>query len=70
MVLFNNIDWEATVRKTLTSLSIDHDKNVTMWPRDTLFEYLQTMDSLFDNIKEFQELQNFAAKQLLELHDT
>ena len=28
----------------------------TMWPRDTLFEYLQLMENLQENMKEYEEV--------------
>ena len=42
----------------------------TMWPRDTLFRYLQAMESIQENLKEYQELQVLAAEALYELHDS
>ena len=32
----------------------------TIWPRDTLFRYLQIMETLQENMKEYQELQLIA----------
>ena len=50
--------WEETVQQTLLALA---DKQTeTMWPRDTLFKYLQLMETLQENIKEYQELQELA----------
>ncbi|KAJ3131031.1 hypothetical protein HK100_006954 [Physocladia obscura] len=60
--------WEDTVRETLTALE---DANVeTMWPRNILFEYLQVMENLHENMKEYEELQELCSWCLLELHDT
>ena len=42
----------------------------TMWPRDTLFEYLQTMEKLQENMQEYQELQHIAACALFEIAES
>ncbi|KAJ3327410.1 Cysteine protease atg4b [Blyttiomyces sp. JEL0837] len=47
--------WEATVAETLTALA--GTQSETMWPRDTLFKYLQVMENLQENMKEYEELQ-------------
>ncbi|KAJ3066559.1 hypothetical protein HDU98_010134 [Podochytrium sp. JEL0797] len=60
--------WEETVQETLAALEDAHVE--TMWPRDSLFEYLQVMESLQENMKEYEELQAMASWTLLELHDT
>ncbi|KAJ3031575.1 UNVERIFIED_CONTAM: hypothetical protein HDU68_002673 [Siphonaria sp. JEL0065] len=60
--------WEETVQETLAALEDAHVE--TMWPRDSLFEYLQVMESLQENMKEYEELQALCTSCLLELHDT
>lgn len=40
------------------------------WPRDTMFKYLQLMETFMENLAEYQELSLLARKLLLELHDT
>ncbi|KAI9337772.1 hypothetical protein BDR26DRAFT_863523 [Obelidium mucronatum] len=60
--------WEETVQETLAALEDAHVE--TMWPRDSLFEYLQVMESLHENMKEHEELQAMCTSCLLELHDT
>ncbi|KAJ3105736.1 Golgi apparatus membrane protein TVP23 A [Phlyctochytrium bullatum] len=60
--------WEATVAETLTALA--STRSETMWPRDTLFKYLQLMENLQENMKEYEELQLLATSALLEIHDT
>ncbi|KAJ3085986.1 Cation channel sperm-associated protein 2 [Quaeritorhiza haematococci] len=52
--------WEATVTETLASLAAHESE--TMWPRDTLFKYLQLMENLQENMKEYQELQLLAGE--------
>ncbi|ORZ33335.1 Ion transport protein-domain-containing protein [Catenaria anguillulae PL171] len=59
--------WEATIRETLSALAAKSEE--TMWPRDTLFRYFQLMESLQENMREYQELQMMANSVLLELHD-
>ncbi|ORY49945.1 hypothetical protein BCR33DRAFT_713541 [Rhizoclosmatium globosum] len=60
--------WDETVGETLAALE---DANVeTMWPRDSLFEYLQVMELLHENMAEYEELQKLCTGCLLELHDT
>eukprot|EP00163_Fabomonas_tropica_P029381 TRINITY_DN626_c0_g1_i15.p1 TRINITY_DN626_c0_g1~~TRINITY_DN626_c0_g1_i15.p1 ORF type:complete len:495 (-),score=101.10 TRINITY_DN626_c0_g1_i15:64-1548(-) len=60
--------WDETVTKTLQALAAR--KVETMWPRDTLFQYLQTMESLQENVREHQMLQQLAAYALHSMHDT
>ncbi|KAJ3211479.1 Cation channel sperm-associated protein 2 [Dinochytrium kinnereticum] len=60
--------WEATVGETLAGLASSQSE--TMWPRDTLFKYLQLMENLQENMKEYEELQLLASCALLEIHDT
>ncbi|KAJ3241158.1 hypothetical protein HDU78_001977 [Chytriomyces hyalinus] len=60
--------WEETVQETLIALK---DANVeTLWPKDSLLEYLQVMENLQENMKEYEELQIMCSWSLLELHDT
>ena len=42
----------------------------TLWPRDTLFDYLQALERLQENVKEYQELQHMAAVALMQIYDT
>jgi cation channel sperm-associated protein 2 len=51
--------WEQTIRETLTALTEKSEE--TLWPRDTLFRYLQLMESLQENMREYQELQMMAS---------
>ncbi|KAI8841297.1 hypothetical protein BC829DRAFT_446759 [Chytridium lagenaria] len=51
--------WEATVAETLMALASSQSE--TMWPRDTLFKYLQLMENLQENMKEYEELQLLAS---------
>ena len=60
--------WDETVGKTLQAIGAR--KHETMWPRDTLFKYLQTMETLQENLKEYQELQVMAARALTSITDT
>ncbi|KAJ3220425.1 Cation channel sperm-associated protein 2 [Clydaea vesicula] len=65
----NSEEWEEIVKETMTALLAGKQSDV-MWPRDTLFKYLQTMETLQENMKEYQELQNLLNWAILELHDT
>jgi hypothetical protein len=40
--------------------TISSSKPETLWHRDTLFQYLLTMEKLQENMKEYQELMNLA----------
>jgi len=51
--------WQKTLSSSLEYFH-DKDQGATHWPRDTLFEYLQTMELLQENLKEYQELQNLS----------
>ena len=60
--------WQETVDEILPSLM---DKQTeTLWPRDTLFDYLQALERLQENVKEYQELQHMAAVALMQIYDT
>eukprot|EP00698_Gefionella_okellyi_P003121 TRINITY_DN12914_c0_g1_i1.p1 TRINITY_DN12914_c0_g1~~TRINITY_DN12914_c0_g1_i1.p1 ORF type:complete len:486 (-),score=93.50 TRINITY_DN12914_c0_g1_i1:153-1610(-) len=61
--------WEATVKESFAKDQKDRDSDV-LWPRDTLFNYLQLMEKLQENMKEYQELQLMAAWALMEMHDS
>ncbi|KAI9140414.1 Ion transport protein-domain-containing protein [Paraphysoderma sedebokerense] len=60
--------WEQTVDETLQAFGTV--KGETLWPRDTLFKYFQVMESLQENMKEFEELQRLANGVLLEIFDS
>lgn len=61
--------WGNCVKETL--VSFDHSDNIeTHWPRDTMFQYLQLMESFMENQQEYEELNLMTKKILLELHDT
>eukprot|EP00741_Cyanophora_paradoxa_P018144 tig00021038_g17518.t1 len=45
-------------------------KKETLWPRDTLFAYLQSMEGLMEVIREHEELMQLASMALVGLHDT
>ncbi|KAI8895039.1 Ion transport protein-domain-containing protein [Globomyces pollinis-pini] len=65
----NEKRWEETVQETLHVIA-EGDSADTYWPRDTMFQYLQLMETLMENLQEFQELNLLARKQLVELCDT
>jgi len=69
LIVSNKISqgWENTISKTLNGL-LGKQKE-TIWPRDTLFKYLQIMENLQENMKEYQELQLIAASILLTLQE-
>ncbi len=64
------LEWDSLTKDTLEMLVKSQEKNETYWPRDTMFMYLQCMESFLENQAEFQELSSLARKQLLELHDS
>eukprot|EP00741_Cyanophora_paradoxa_P018147 tig00021038_g17521.t1 len=45
-------------------------KKETLWPRDTLFAYLQSMEGLMEVIREHEELMQLASMALVGLHDS
>jgi len=55
--------WQRFVMQSIKVFQ-DQDPGSTLWPRDTLLEYLQTMERLQENMKEFQELQHLASLAL------
>ncbi|OUM61470.1 hypothetical protein PIROE2DRAFT_12521 [Piromyces sp. E2] len=61
---------ETIQRLLIVSNKISQGKQKeTIWPRDTLFRYLQIMETLQENMKEYQELQLIAASILLTLQE-
>ncbi|KAL6605009.1 Ion transport protein-domain-containing protein [Neocallimastix sp. 'constans'] len=65
LIVSNKISqgWENTISNTLNGL-LSKQKE-TIWPRDTLFKYLQIMENLQENMKEYQELQLIAGMILI-----
>jgi hypothetical protein len=67
LLLLLNLDWDITVTETIQALS---NKQVNaIWPRDTLFKYLQLMEDLQENLREYEELQYLATCAILNMHD-
>ena len=58
--------WEKNIGEALKSLTENHKEYD--WPRDTLFKYLQTMQELQENMREFQELDRIASVMILEMN--
>ncbi len=59
--------WLMIINKTLSALQAK--KQDTIWPRDTLFKYLKTMEELQENMKEYNDLRHLAACSLIEIYD-
>ncbi|KNC52386.1 uncharacterized protein AMSG_12160 [Thecamonas trahens ATCC 50062] len=62
------LGWEAHIAANLQGLTAGELE--TLWPRDTLFHYLQDMQQLQEVHREFQELQLLASWTLFEAFDT
>eukprot|EP01029_Cantina_marsupialis_P023209 TRINITY_DN575195_c1_g2_i1.p1 TRINITY_DN575195_c1_g2~~TRINITY_DN575195_c1_g2_i1.p1 ORF type:complete len:455 (-),score=72.32 TRINITY_DN575195_c1_g2_i1:208-1572(-) len=60
--------WAKTVKGTLPSLASNR-KGETQWPRDTLFHYYRTLETLQENMKEYEELQLLAVNALTDIFD-
>ncbi|GBG31846.1 Sodium channel protein type 10 subunit alpha [Hondaea fermentalgiana] len=56
-------EWKRFVQQSLTVFG-EQDAGSTLWPRDTLLHYLQTMEKLQENLKEHHELQHLATEVL------
>jgi cation channel sperm-associated protein 2 len=70
-ILKGNMDkakgWDAMVGKTLDALQgLQADY---IWPRNTLFNYLRTMEQLQNNLKEYEDLQALSAVAVSELYE-
>ncbi|KAL7746629.1 Cation channel sperm-associated protein 2 [Sorochytrium milnesiophthora] len=67
--ILNSTDrnWNNIVEETLYALG--GQQTETLWPRDTLFRYLQLMESLQENMRELNELQVLAIAHLLQMFD-
>jgi len=60
--------WRSFVQNSLNLFSSSsQDHGTTLWPRDTLLDYLQTMERLQENMKEYQELEQLATAALLDI---
>ncbi len=65
MLAENNVltrGWDQKIQETIKLLATAKIGE-TVWPRDTLFAFLQTMEELQENMKEYQELSNLAGKK-------
>eukprot|EP00948_MAST-09A_sp_MAST-9A-sp1_P000879 g879.t1 len=60
--------WHREVENVLATLK--DSRSETLWHRDTLFEYLQSLEKLQENMKEYQELQGLAAEALFKIYDS
>ncbi len=69
-ILNLTLEWEALAKDTFEMLAKSQDKTETYWPRDTMFRYLQSMETFMENLAEYEELSLLARKLLLELHDS
>ncbi|XP_048584229.1 cation channel sperm-associated protein 2 isoform X2 [Nematostella vectensis] len=61
-------DWNATVAANLNVLKTIPVE--TLWPRDSLFRYLQLMEAMQENITERQQILKIADEALVKLHDS
>ncbi|XP_071964703.1 cation channel sperm-associated protein 2-like isoform X2 [Antedon mediterranea] len=61
-------NWEKMVHDNLEILS--RTPTETLWPRDTLFRYLQLMEAMQENLEEREHFQNLAYHALLRMFDT
>ena len=56
------VKWDETVRSAFErGVTVQSE---TIWPRDSLFQYLLLMSTLQENTREFQELQMLAGTLL------
>lgn len=68
--LFIYIEWESLCRDTLEMMARSQENAEYYWPRDSMFKYLQSLETFMENIAEYQELSLLARKILLQLHDS
>jgi len=64
-------EWDTIVQRhiDLRMAPIDQ-RNETVWPRDILFDYLETMEKLMENMHEREEITRLVSLALLNMHDT
>lgn len=67
---FLDAEWDTIVQRHIDFRIAGEIKNETVWPRDTLFKYLEIMERLVENIHERQEICNLVTLSLLNIHDT
>ncbi|XP_014667579.1 PREDICTED: cation channel sperm-associated protein 2-like isoform X2 [Priapulus caudatus] len=60
--------WDTLVQENIDTIS--RNPSETLWPRDTLFKYLQLMEALQDNLEERMRLEKIICEILLQVHDT
>merc|ERR1719361_3283212 len=64
-------EWDTVIQRHIDMRVTDTStKTDTVWPRDTLFSYLEIMERLMENLHERQEICNLTASSLLNIHDT
>lgn len=63
-------EWDTIVQRHIDMRVLDNTtRNETVWPRDTLFRYLEVMERIMENLHERQEIINLVGSSLLNIHD-
>ncbi|XP_066132748.1 cation channel sperm-associated protein 2 [Saccopteryx bilineata] len=63
------LDWETHVHQNLPGLVDMGEAEHVIWPRDSLFRYLELLEKLQYNLEERQQLQEFAVQALMNFED-
>jgi len=59
--------WQNIIQRHLDL--IDRPPNDTVWPRDTLFDYFRTMESMQENMRERSDIINAINFLILQIFD-
>lgn len=64
-------EWDTIIQRHIDLRMAPPDqRDETVWPRDTLFDYLEAMEKLMENLHEREEICRLVSYALLNLHDT
>ncbi|GBG79341.1 hypothetical protein CBR_g29491 [Chara braunii] len=61
------LEWSTALRQLRAIITLHATE--ALWPKDTLFRYLQIMEKLQESLKEYQKLQHLAAMTLHSIQD-
>ncbi|XP_062439964.1 cation channel sperm-associated protein 2 [Rhea pennata] len=64
-----DLDWETYIHKNLQGLVDENEDVQVVWPRDSLFRYLELLEQLQYNLEDRKKLQKYAVLTLMNLED-
>uniref|UniRef100_A0A8B9PLP1 Cation channel sperm associated 2 n=1 Tax=Apteryx owenii TaxID=8824 RepID=A0A8B9PLP1_APTOW len=64
-----SVDWETYIHKNLQGLIDENEDVQVLWPRDSLFRYLELLEQLQYNLEDRKKLQKYAVLTLMNLEE-